>query len=99
MRGCVFFGTPHRGAASAETARAFISVLTIFTLGNAGDANKIVDLFPKSQKLADINSHFLQVRRKYDIDVLSCFEQVNSYNGKKVSRCHNLLRISYVSEI
>ncbi|KAH0544769.1 hypothetical protein FGG08_001136 [Glutinoglossum americanum] len=84
VRGCVFFGTPHRGSASAETARAFLTLLALFTLRNQGNANIVVDIQEKSQALADINGKFLQVRHRDSIGVLSCFEQVNSYNGQKI---------------
>ena len=54
------------------------------TLGNRGNTNIVKDLTEKSEKLVDINDEFLQVRHKNSIGVLSCFEQVDSYNGQKV---------------
>ncbi|KAI9777255.1 MAG: hypothetical protein M1839_008985 [Geoglossum umbratile] len=84
IKGCVFFGTPHHGSASAERARAFLEVMTTLIQGNS---NIIKELSEKSQKLVEINGKFLQVRYKNGIEVLSCFEQVALYGqGKIVTR-------------
>jgi hypothetical protein len=86
----VFFGTPHHGSASAETARAFLEVVTTLIQGNS---NIIKELPEKSQKLAEINGKFLQVRNKNGIEVLSCFEQVASYGRGKVYYIYHPLRM------
>ncbi|KAH0553125.1 hypothetical protein GP486_006688, partial [Trichoglossum hirsutum] len=84
VRGCVFFGTPHRGAASARTASNFLQLLATFTFGTQGNPYFVMDLQEKSQKLAELNGKFIQVINKNSIGVLSCFEQVNSYAGNKI---------------
>ena len=86
----MFFGTPHRGSASAETALAFIKAITTLSQGNA---NMIMELAEKSQKLAEINGKFLQVRNKNSIEVLSCFEQGASYGGERVRYIYHPLQM------
>jgi hypothetical protein len=87
----VFFGTPHHGSASAETACAFLEVVATLIQGNSNIGKELPE---KSQKLGEINGKFLQVQNKNGMEVLSYFEQVASYGRGKVHYIYHLLRVS-----
>ena len=76
VKGCMFFGVPHRGADVASTASKFLSVLGHVMNVNT---NNIKDLKPKSQRFANISSQFRTVRSEHAIPVISFFETVK-YN-------------------
>ena len=76
VKGCMFFGVPHKGADVAATASRFLSLL-----GHVFNVNKkqIQDLKPKSQRFANISSQFRAVQSEHNIPVISFFETVK-YN-------------------
>ena len=76
VKGCMFFGVPHKGAHIASTALKFLSVL-----GHVFNVNKrnLRDLEAKSQRFANTSSDFRQVRSDYGIPVISFYETVE-YN-------------------
>lgn len=76
VKGCMFFGVPHKGADIADKASGFLSVLgNIFNVNR----NNIRDLRPKSQRFANISSQFRSVQSEHNIPVISFFETVK-YN-------------------
>lgn len=76
VKGCMFFGVPHRGADIADVASRFLSVLGL--VFNINKSN-VQDLKPKSQRFANISSEFQSVQEERDIPVLSFYETVK-YN-------------------
>ena len=76
VKGCMFFGVPHKGANIAAKASKFLSLL-----GHVFNVNKnnVQDLEPKSQRFANISSEFRSVQSEHNIPVVSFFETVK-YN-------------------
>lgn len=73
VKGCMFFGVPHKGADIADMASRFLSVLgRVFNVNK----NNIQDLKPKSQRFANTSSQFRSVQKEHDIPVISFFETV-----------------------
>lgn len=86
VKGCMFFGVPHKGAEVAHTASGFLSMLApVFNVNK----NNIKDLEPKSQRFANISSEFRGVQSSRNIPVISFYETVK-YN-------HTLGLVSYKS--
>ena len=86
VKGCMFFGVPHKGAEIADKASKFLSVLApVFNVNK----NNVKDLKPKSQRFANISSEFRGVQSTYNVPVISFYETVE-YNHALgiVSRCH-----------
>ena len=76
VKGCMFFGVPHKGADIAGTASKFLSMLGhVFNV----NTNNIRDLETKSQRFANTSSEFRTVRTEHGIPVISFFETVK-YN-------------------
>ena len=73
VKGCMFFGVPHKGAEVAETALKFLSMLAPILNINK---NKIKDLKPKSQQFANISSEFRSIQLTRNIPVISFYETV-----------------------
>ena len=73
VKGCLFFGVPHKGANIADKALGFLNVLSL-----AFNVNKsnIKDLKSKSQRFANISSEFRAVQTEQDFPVISFFETV-----------------------
>lgn len=85
VKGCMFFGVPHKGAEVADTASKFLSVLgPVFNVNK----NNIRDLKPKSQRLANISGEFRSIQSSRNIPVLSFYEAAR-YN-------HTLGLVSHV---
>ena len=76
VKGCMFFGVPHRGADIADVASKFLSVLGLVFNVNK---NNVQDLKPNSQRFANISSQFQSVQQDRNIPVLSFYETVR-YN-------------------
>lgn len=76
VKGCMFFGVPHRGADIADPASTFLS-----RLGHVFNINtkNIRDLKPKSQRFANTSSEFRSVQSQHNFPVLSFFE-TKKYN-------------------
>lgn len=86
VKGCIFFGVPHKGAEVADTASGFLSILApVFNVNK----NNIKDLKPKSQRFANISSEFRSIQSTRSIPVISFYETV-IYN-------HTLGCVSYKS--
>ena len=76
VKGCMFFGVPHKGADIADEASKFLSLLApIFNVNK----NNVKDLKPKSQRFANITSEFRDVQSTYNVPVISFYETVK-YN-------------------
>lgn len=76
VRGCMFFGVPHKGAEIATKASKFLSLLGhVFNVNR----NNVQDLEPKSQRFANISSEFRSVQSEHNIPVYSFYETVK-YN-------------------
>ena len=76
VKGCLFFGVPHRGTDVADTASKFLNALSkVFNVNR----NNISDLRAKSQRLANVSSEFRRVQFELDIQVMSFYETVE-YN-------------------
>lgn len=76
VKGCMFFGVPHRGADVAGVASRFLSVLApVFNVNK----NSIRDLEPKSQRFANVSSEFRSVQSTWNIPIISFYETVK-YN-------------------
>ena len=76
VKGCIFFGVPHKGAEIADKASGFLSALGLVFNVNK---NKIRDLKPKSQRLANISSEFRSIQSQHRIPVVSFYE-TEEYN-------------------
>ena len=73
VKGCMFFGVPHKGAEIADIASKFLSVLaSVFNVNK----NNVTDLKPKSQRFANISSTFRSVQSTQNIPVISFYETV-----------------------
>ena len=88
VKGCLFFGVPHKGADIADKALAFLSVLSLVF-----DVNKsnIKDLKSKSQRFANISSEFRAVQTEQNFPVISFFETVK-YKHHGLVSCYFTLR-------
>ena len=76
VKGCMFFGVPHKGADIADKASKFLSILApVFNMNK----NNVTDLKPKSQRFANISSQFRSVQSIQNIPVISFYETVE-YN-------------------
>lgn len=82
VKGCMFFGVPHRGAEIADKAFGFLSVLS--HLFNVNKHN-VRDLKSKSQEFASISSQFRIVQSEHNIPVMSFFETVKFKGFGRVS--------------
>ena len=76
VKGCLFFGVPHRGADVAAKASTILNLMSVAFNVNK---NNVRDLQEKSQRFANITSQFMTVRSTYDIPVFSLYETVR-YN-------------------
>ncbi len=76
VKGCLFFGVPHKGADIADKASGFLSAFSHLLNVNK---NNIKDLKPKSQRFANISSEFRSVQSEHNIPVISFYETVR-YN-------------------
>ena len=73
VKGCMFFGVPHKGANIAHKASRFLSILAhVFNVNK----NNVEDLEPKSQRFANISSEFGIVQSEQNIPVISFYETV-----------------------
>ena len=71
VKGCMFFGVPHKGAEIADKAFKFLSILApVFNLNR----NNVKDLRPKSQRFANISSEFRSVQSTRNFPVISFYE-------------------------
>ena len=76
VKGCMFFGVPHKGADIADKASKFLSILApVFNVNK----NNVIDLQPKSQRFANISSEFGSVQSTNNIPVISFYE-TEKYN-------------------
>ena len=73
VKGCMFFGVPHKGADIANTASKFLSTLSLVFNVNK---NNVRDLEEKSTRFANISSTFRTVREEHGIPVISFYETV-----------------------
>ena len=73
VKGCLFFGVPHKGAEIADTASGFLSILSkVFNVNK----NNVQDLRAQSQRLANISSEFRMVQEQLEIPIFSFYETV-----------------------
>lgn len=82
VKGCMFFGVPHKGAEIADKAFGFLSVLS--HLFNVNKHN-VRDLKSRSQEFAEISSQFRMVQSEHSIPVMSFFETVKFKSFGRVS--------------
>ena len=76
VKGCFFFATPHQGSGLANSYATVLSLLKgILILGTGPSDTLIQELKEKATELARISGQFDQVRRGYQIETISCFEQ------------------------
>ena len=76
VKGCMFFGVPHKGADVARKAFRFLYILAlVFNINK----NNFKDLNLKSQRFANISSAFRSVQSTHSIPVISFYETVR-YN-------------------
>lgn len=75
IRGCLFFGVPHEGSASAASFYPLLKLLDGIIPFGGGPSTRIVkDLRPQSDKLPEIQDRFGGYRGEFAIEVMSCWE-------------------------
>ncbi|KAL9609317.1 MAG: hypothetical protein Q9167_005904 [Letrouitia subvulpina] len=71
VKGCLFFGVPHKGASIAKVATAFLKWFSkAFNINN----HNVRDLEPKSERLARVSSEFATTQSNLEIPVMSFYE-------------------------
>jgi hypothetical protein len=86
IRGCLFFGVPHEGSASAASFYPLLKLLDGIIPFGGGPSTRIVrDLRPQSDKLPEIQDRFGGYRGEFGIEVMSCWE-TQQLSGRTVSQ-------------
>lgn len=90
MRGCVFFGVPHRGAQAAYWANFAAKVIKVALLGGT-NTNFVAALQQNSRTFADISQQFIE--RGASLGIRTFYETEMLYNQLVCRLCVFLARL------